>query len=169
MTCNLHSKKGHLEKACIIKKKTLQNIVELPSDDDDSAQTYDTDAVHIKDASREVIANVTFCTKQAYQIQGKVDTSAMATCMSYSMLKQIKVNNKDLTPSKAKLWGITGTMMKTIGELKVEASCNNLTKTAKVIVTNPGSELILGVDFAEHFRWWQQPAVVSKDMWTLWK
>ena len=94
MTCNFCSNKGHLEKACKIKKKTLhQNIVEVPSDDD-SAQTYDMDAVHIEDASREVIANVTFYTKQVYQIQGKVGTGAMATCMPYSMLKEIKVNDQ---------------------------------------------------------------------------
>ena len=37
--------------------------------------------------------------------------------------------------------------MKPIGELNMEASCNNLTKTAKVMITNSGSELILAVDF----------------------
>ena len=150
--CNFCSKKGHLERACIIKKRSLrQNCLEVISDDDDSTPIYDMDSIHIEDATREVMTTVTFHTTQACRIQGKLDTGAMATCMPYSMLEQMNVHANDLTPTKAKLRGITGTMMKTIGELNVKASCNNITKLVTVIITKSGSELILGVDFCRAF------------------
>jgi len=71
-------------------------------------------------------------------IQGKVDTGAMVICMPLSMLKQIGMNQTDVMPSTAELRGVTCIDLMTYGELKTQVTCNGITHSTKVIVTELG-------------------------------
>ena len=75
----------------------------------------------------------------------------MATCMPVSKLKEIGLTQQDLKPSNAHLRGVTGTDMKTCGELMIKATCNDSTHIIKILVTKLGTELILGLDVCKLF------------------
>ena len=155
--CNFCHKKGHFQKACILQSKLKQNVIEKcdnsdNSDNDDQQSTYDMYGCTTKPEKREVLANVTFETPHPVTLQGKVDTGAMVSCMPATMLKLIGLTKADLTPNKARLRGVTGTEMNTAGELTVTVSCNNINKTVKIIITELGSELILGLNFCKLFQ-----------------
>ena len=163
-TCDFCAKKGHLEKACFFKKKVKgrtkqksQNAVAVAnasSDDEEYTPSFDMDVVSIsrvKDEAREVPADVEFHTRKLAVVKGKVDTGAMVTCMPLGLLSNIGLCHSDLKPSTAKLHGVTGTDMNTHGELNVRATCNDHTHNVKVMVTELGNELILGLDFCKKF------------------
>ena len=106
----------------------------------------------IHEGAREVTTHLPFHTKYECTIQGKVDAGAMETFMPSSLLKHINVSNKEVKPSKARVRGATGTQIQTMGELQLKATCDGITKTIRLIVTNLGSELLLGVDFCRAFK-----------------
>ena len=85
-------------------------------------------------------------------VSGKVDTGAMATCMPLSMFLNMGLKKSQLQPTKSRLKGVTGTDMKTCGELAVKVTCNGHTDNVKVIVTELGTELILGLTFCKEFK-----------------
>jgi len=138
-------------------KHNSQNVVhvsETESSDEEYAHTYDMGTISvssIKGRAREVVANLTFHTQRPVAIQGKVDTGAMVACMPLSMLKEIGMDQKDLMPSTAQLRGVTGADLKTCGELKTQVTCNGITHSTTVIVTQLGNELILGLNFCKLF------------------
>ena len=164
--CDFCHKKGHYGKACRIKKKAKHQYAVAASESDTSdndaeyehTSSFDMGAVTINNITtkaREVLANVTFHTtqkKSVVQLQGKVDTGAMVTCMPSKLLKSISLKSSDLTPSKVTLRGVTGTDMVTCGELKVKVTCNGHTDEVRIIVTDTGTELILGLDFCKAFK-----------------
>ena len=127
--CNFCQKKGHFQKSCMWKRKiSNQNAIQdiQPSSEDEYEQSYDINATtNSTTLKREVLADVKFLTKKPSTLQGKVDTGAMVTCMPENMLHVIGICQKDITPSKARLRGVTGTDMKTLGEIKVLVHCNN--------------------------------------------
>jgi len=158
--CAFCKKNGHFEKACIFKKKLSQNgsqnaIVETSESDDDYEQTFDIGHVYIKGVhgkGREVLAYVEFPGQSPSIIQGKVDTGAMMTCMPLSLMKNIGYKKEDLETSRIRLRGVTGTDMKTCGKLSIKVTCNHINDTVDIIVTELGSELILGLDFCKRFK-----------------
>jgi len=111
----------------------------------------DTISVSSIGRAREVVANLIFHSPSPVEIQGKVDTGAMVTCIPLSMLKEIGMDQKDLMPSTAQLRCVTGTDLQTCGELKISVTCNDITHSIKVIVTQLGNELILGLNFCKLF------------------
>ena len=163
--CNFCHKIGHYEKACRLKKrpgftKQIQNAIR-DSDSDDTHSTHEDQDEPFLDIGvlgnetskpREVLADITFHTKRPATLQGKVDTGAMVTCMPSSMLVDIGVKLSDLQPSNAKLRGVTGADLKTCGELTLRASCNGHTCKIRVVITELGSELILGLETCKVFR-----------------
>ena len=72
--------------------------------------------------------------------------------MPQSLLKDIHINLEDIKPTKMKLRGVTGTDMKAIGSLKMKATCNGETHNSTIIITELGTELILGLDFCHTFK-----------------
>lgn len=168
--CAFCNKRGHYEKACIFKKTLSEksskqkprkevNVVEHSSSDSEEepngAHSYDMDVISVSSinhTAREVLANVKLHTAQPAVLLGKVDTGAMATCMPVSMLADIGLSVKDLTASRVRLHGVTGADMKTHGELCVPATCNGKTHNVRIMVTELGNELILGLDFCNRFQ-----------------
>jgi len=129
---------------------------EAGSSDDEYEHAYDLGLIsvkHVRDKAREVLANVTFHTKKLTQLQGKVDTGAMVTCMPLSMLEQIGLRPENLARSTAQLRGVTGADLRNRGELRmrVTGNENDITEDVTVMVTEFGSELILGLDFCKLF------------------
>ena len=72
--------------------------------------------------------------------------------MPQSLLKDIHTNLKDIKPTKMKLRGVTGTDMKAIGSLTMKVTCNGETHHSTIIITELGTELILGLDFCHTFK-----------------
>ncbi len=156
-TCNFCRKQGHYEKVCRRKTKTLktkrQYAVAYTSDDSDGYEEqefYDMDMVSSTKKIREVLAEVTF-NPSKNTLQGKVDTGAMTTCMPMSQLQSIGLEESSIKPSTACLKGITGTKMNTLGEITQKITCNKITRSHKIIITELGTELILGIDFCKKF------------------
>ena len=163
--CTFCRKKGHYEKACKIKQRAQnqlrsQNAIgasDVNDDDDydDYEEEFDIPVISVssvKTKAREVLANIKFHTKKPATLQGKVDTRAMVTCMPSSKLKEVGLDLDDLESSNAKLRGVTGTDMKTCGEIIVPVTCNSRTNKIKVLITELGTELILGLDFCKLFK-----------------
>ena len=130
--CKFCRKKGHCEKACKMRQKAQhelrsQNVIDTSDiNDDDDCDDYEEDfdipvisVSSVKTRAREVLADIKFHTKKPATMQGKVDTGAMVTCMPLSKLKEVGLHQDDLKPSNAKLRGVTGTDMKTCGEINV--------------------------------------------------
>ena len=158
--CTFCHKKGHFEKACRIKDRAQnsirsQNAVnatdEVSSDEDYDQFDIPVISINSIKKTREVLANVELHTTKPATLQGKVDTGAMATCMPSFKLKEVGLCQDNLQPSNARLRGVTGTDMKTCGELAVKATCNGITKKIKILVTELGTELILGLDVCKLF------------------
>ena len=160
--CDFCKKNGHFEKACILKTKlsskpTTQNAVNLniSSSEEEYEQTYDISGTTHDECTNnrvcEVLANVKFNTPKQVTLQGKVDTGAMATCMPLSMLQQLGLTREHIMPTQARLRGVTGTDMKTYGKINPEVMCNDVTQNIQVLVTELGTELILGLEFCKLF------------------
>ena len=158
--CNFCHKMGHFEKACFKKRRRndkRQAVVRL-SDSESGTEpdtSYNLDAISvssIKGNAREVLANVILHTRRSATLQGRVDTGAMVTCMPVGMLTAIGVTKHDLAPSRAQLRGVTGTDLQTHGALEVKATCNNRKHQVRILVTELGDELILGLDFCRLFK-----------------
>lgn len=105
----------------------------------------------VKNKALTVLAGVKFHTNQPSKFQGKVDIGAMVTCMLLSILKWIGLCNEDLMLSNAGLRGVTGSGMKKHGMMKAKVTCIDITKEVKVILTELGTKLILGLEFCKHF------------------
>lgn len=161
--CNFCHKKGHFERACQLKRKASsatgsgpkrQNAITVESDYSDEESTYDVGIVSINNVrgnTREVLAKVEFLLPTPATLKGKVDTGAMATCMPMSLLQDIGLAPTDLEPTDATLRGVTGVDMKACGKLEVEVRCNSQKQRTRIIVTELGDELILGLDFCRLF------------------
>ena len=67
------------------------------------------------------------------------------------IVKMIHTNLKDIKPTKMKLRGVTGTDMKAIGSLTMKVTCNGETHHSTIIITELGTELILGLYFCHTF------------------
>ena len=163
--CKFCHKKGHYEKACKIRQKAQhelrsQNAIGTSDiNDDDDYDDYEEEfdifiiAVRsVKTKAHEVFADIKFHTKKPAIMQGKVDTGAMVMCIPLSKLKEVGLHQDDLKPSNAKLCGVTGTDIKTCSEINVRATCNGLTHKIKVLITELGTELILGLDVCKLFK-----------------
>ena len=72
--------------------------------------------------------------------------------MPQSLLKDMHINLKDSKPTIMKLRGVTGTDMKAIGSLTMKVTCNGETHHITIIITELGTELILGIDFWHTFK-----------------
>ena len=137
-----------------------QNAIDTSDiNDDDDCDDYEEDfdipvisVSSVKTRAREVLADIKFHTKKPATMQGKVDTGAMVMCMPLSKLKEVGLHQDDLKPSNAKLRGVTGTDMKTCGEINVQVACNGLTHKIKLLITKLGTEPILGLDFCTLFK-----------------
>ncbi len=116
--CKFCKKQRHFERACLkknaqSKEKNFksQHPVEVTADQDSSGyeDEYDVNAVSThaiaNGKSCEVFAPVVFNPndglKSATKIMEKVDTGAMVSCIPMSMIAQIGLSKKDLTPSNA--------------------------------------------------------------------
>ena len=144
--CLFCKKKGHFARACLLKNSRTENMIEAEysSEDDLSLAT-----VKSNKKVREVLAEVTFLHEQK-TLTGKVDTGAMVTCMPKALIQEIGITQK-IQPSRVKLRGVTGTDMGTVGEIVIEATCNNQTHEARIMVTDLGTEFLLGLDFCQQF------------------
>ena len=154
--CNFCLKRGHFERACRLKTKNVSrrslnavDISEAGSSDNEYEHTYFSQTC--EGQAREVLANVIFHTKKQAQLQGKVDTGAMVTCMPLSMIEQIGLCLENFTRSTAQLRGVTGADLSNRGELRIQVTCNDITENITVMVTEFGSDLILGLDFCKLF------------------
>ena len=67
------------------------------------------------------------------------------------MLNEIGLSKNGLGPSNARLRGVTRTDMVNCAELTVRVSCNDQTDKIKILITELGNELILGVNFCKLF------------------
>ena len=163
--CTFCQKKGHYEKACIFKKKChtkVQNKVEVSESESSESdqESYDIGIVsrvrgnqsQRNAKAKEILANVKFHTTTPTTLQGKVDTGAMVNCMPLHMLQFIGMRQDELAPSNACLRGVTGADLVNCGELDVKVTCNGHTRKANIMVTELGSELILGLDFCKSFK-----------------
>ena len=106
----------------------------------------------VKGNGSELLSQVKFHVHTDTVLQGKVDTGAMATCMPVTFLKKLNVKIEDLQPCSIRLRSITGADMKTCGSLITKVTSNSITKTVRVIITELGTELILGLDFCKDFQ-----------------
>ena len=167
-TCKFCGKQGHFERACMKKKEQAkdqiskhQHAVEITSGHDSSEYEDDFDlsavsihAVHNSEA-REVFAPVIFHLKgdgsSTHEITGKVDTGAMVSCMPTSMLPQIGLSKKSLTPSDAIIRGMSGADLQNCGTVDVNVTCNAITAKAKFYVTKHECAFILGLGFCKDF------------------
>ena len=159
--CTFCSKRGHYERVCLLKQKAnakpkKQNAVTVEDNSDysDNESTYDVGIVtvnHVQGNTSEVLATVEFIQPIPTKLQGKVDTGAMATCMPMSMLQEIGLSHDDLETTNATLRGVTGTDMIACGKLEIDVRCNNQRRRARIIITELGTELILGLDFCRLF------------------
>ena len=122
------------------------------TDSEDDFDYMEQSTVVASKVAREIVADVTFYGNQQQTIPGKVDPGAMVTCMPQSLLKDIHTNLKDIKPTKMKLRGVTGTDMKAIGSLTMKVTCNGETHHSTIIITELGTELILGLDFCHTFK-----------------
>ena len=135
-----------------MKSQNAIDASESDSSDGEYEPSYDIGVLYV-DAikAREVPADVKFHTSKSSTIRGKIDTSAMVTCMPLSMLNEIGLSKNDFGPSNARLRGVTGTDMVNHGKLTVRVSCNDQTDKVKILVTKLGNELILGLNFCKLF------------------
>ena len=101
--------------------------------------------------THEILADAMFHTRRPDVIRGKVNTGAMATCMPFSMLCNIGLDEKDLAPNSSRLRIVTKTDLKTCGKLTVRVSCDSLHKQLKILITKLGTELILLFNFCKLF------------------
>jgi len=155
--CHYCNKKGHYSKVCHQKTYEKQaNTVEADcqsiTDSEDDFDYLEQSTVVASKVAREIVADVTFYGSQQQTIPGKVDTGAMVTCMPQSLLQDIHINLKDIEPTKMKLRGVTGTDMKAIGSLTLKDTCNGGTHHTTIVITELGTELILGLDFCHTFK-----------------
>ena len=158
--CNFCHKKGHYEKTCRLRKKAknksrCQNAVdasESDSSDEEYEPSYDIGVLSIDAVkAREVLADVKFHTQKPGTIRGKINTSAMVTCIPLYMLNTTGLSQRDLAPTNACLCRVTGTDTMNHGELTVKVSCNDHIDKVKILVTELGTELILGFNFCRLF------------------
>ena len=158
--CTFCQKKGHYEKACRLGKKAKykvksQNAIDASQSDSSDGElepSYDIGVLSVAAIEvREVLTDVKFHTHKSSTIGGKIDTGTMVTIMPLCMLNEIGLSKNDLGPSKARLRGVTGTDMMNHGELTVRVSCNDKTDKIKILVTELGNELILGLNFCKLF------------------
>ena len=162
-TCKFCGKQGHFEQACMTKKEQSkdqpskhQHAVEITSGHDNSEyeDNFDLSAVSIhavhNSEAREVFAPVIFHLKgdgcSTHEITGKVDTGAMVSCMPTSMLPQIGLSKKDLTPSNAIIRGMSGADLQNCGTVNVNVTCNAITAKARIYVTKPSVLSFLALD-----------------------
>ena len=155
--CHYCNKKGHYSKVCHQKTYEKQaNTVEADcqsiTDSEDDFDYLEQSTVVASKVAREIVADVTFYGSQHQTIPGKVDTGAIVTCMPQSLLQDIYINLKDIEPTKMKLRGVTGTDMKAIGSLTLKVTCNGETHHTTIVITELGTELILGLDFCHAFK-----------------
>ena len=71
--------------------------------------------------------------------------------MPISMLQNLGLTRADIMPTQARLRGVTGTHMKTYGKVNAKVMCNKITHDIQLLVTELGSELILGLEFCKLF------------------
>ena len=131
--CKFCGKQGHFERACLKKKGQVkdktsrhQHVVDVSPDQDSS--DYDDDfnlsVVSINAVNNwescEVFSPVVFQPKgdgsRSFKITGKVDTSAMVSCMPTSMLPQIGLSKNNLKPSNAIIQGMSGADLQNCGK-----------------------------------------------------
>ena len=123
----------------------------MDSNDGADEASYDIGVLSITVKANEVLANVMFHTRRPNVIRGKIDTGVMVTCMPFSMVCDVGLDEKDIAPKSSQLQGMMGTDMKTRGELTVRVSCNSHSKQIRILVTELGPELILGFYFCKLF------------------
>jgi hypothetical protein len=141
--CTFCKKQGHFERAYLKKnahgkEKEIksQHPVEVPADQDSSGyeDEYDLNAVSIhaiaNRKSCEVFAPVVFNPnnglKSVTNTMGKVDTGAMVSCMPISMIGQIGLSEKYLTPSSAVIRGMSGADLHNCGTIDANVTCNGI-------------------------------------------
>ena len=168
-TCTFCGKQGHFERACLQKKgidkgkkSKHQLAVGVDPGEDSSEYEYDFDlsvvSIHAVDnqKSREVFAPVLFHPKgdssPSYEIRGKVDTGAMVSCLSTSMLSKIGLSKKDLKPSSAIIRGMSGTDLQNCGFVDISVTCNDITAKSRFYVTKQECAFILGLGFCKEFK-----------------
>ena len=121
------------------------------TDSEDDFDYLEQSTVVPSKVAHEINADVTFYGSQQQTIPGKVDNGAMVTCMPQSLLQDIHINVKDIEPTKMKRRGGTGTDMKAIGSPTLKVTCNGETHHTTIVITERGTELILGLDFCRAF------------------
>ena len=112
-TCTFCGKQGHFERACLqkkgidkAKKSKRQLAVGVEPDKDSSECEYDFDfsvvSIHAVDNEKS-LAPVLFHPKgnssPSYEINSKVETGAMVSCMPTFIFSKIGLSKKDLKPS----------------------------------------------------------------------
>lgn len=162
-TCTFCHKEGHFEKSCFKKKAQYkqksprrQNVVEASEiDSDDSYEFHDIASVYINSVNshREVLAEVEFLPKSrpSYTKFGKVDTGAMVSCMPRSMVSDMGLSNKDLSPSNTVLTSASKKHLTNHGTLLINVACNGHNAKVKFYVINSGTDLLLGLNFCKDF------------------
>ena len=81
-----------------------------------------------------------------------MDTGAMMTTMPAHFLKSMGLSKTDLRPTSTTMKSASGTDMRVLGKLRIKATCNNITYTTSIVVTELGEELLLGIRFALQFK-----------------
>lgn len=157
--CNFCKKTGHFEKVCRLKKsvKTTNAVqiadTDLSAEEDTCDHAYDISTVQPTNVhAREVMADVTFHTTGDHCLQGKVDTGAMTTCMPISLLPKVNIKQQSLLCADIRLRSVTGASIPVSGKIKTKVTCNGITRTVEIIITNAGTELILGLEFCKQFK-----------------
>ena len=97
---------------------------------------------------REVLAKVKF--PDGHTLEGKVDTSAMVSCMPLSILLNTGLSKEDLQASKVAWHGVSGASLQNCRTIETEVRCNK--HKAKFYITKSGSELILRLRFCKKFK-----------------
>ena len=71
--------------------------------------------------------------------------------MPLSMLHKLGLTRADITPTQARLPGVTGTDMKTYGKVNAKVMGNKITHEIQLLVTEFQLELILGLEICKLF------------------
>lgn len=83
---------------------------------------------------------------------GLIQELIMVSCMPKSFLKAVQLSMKDLPSTTAKLCGFTRKDMKTQGEIVVNTTSHPQAHNVRMIITDLGSELNLGLDSCHLFK-----------------
>ncbi|PFX14801.1 Retrovirus-related Pol polyprotein from transposon 17.6 [Stylophora pistillata] len=85
-------------------------------------------------------------------MRSQVDTGAMESCMSISMLPQIRLSLRKLKPTDIIIHSTSGADLQNCGTTGIKVTCNNITTMARFYITKQECPFILALEFYTEFK-----------------